>query len=147
MKAEELIKELGRTLGAALELSPVGTCSAAFDGDVVEFEQVDDTLWIYADLGSSQNREDAALSLLAANRLGLKTGGAAISLDEERDQFVMHMEVWGDVAYESFESRFVLFIKALRWWKEWLSLPPVKRAGATMQDEFIPMDLASMIRV
>ena len=59
----------------------------------------------------------------------------------------MHMEVWGDVAYESFESRFVLFIKALRWWKEWLSLPPVKRAGATMQDEFIPMDLASMIRV
>ena len=56
MTPEELIKELGRTLGAPMELSPVGTCRAAFDGDIIEFEKVDDDLWIIADLGSAQNR-------------------------------------------------------------------------------------------
>ena len=165
MRAEELIKELGRTLGVALKLSPVGTCRASFDGDVVEFETTDDALWIFAELGSALNREDATQSLLAANRLGIQTGGATISLDEERSQFVMHMELWGDVSYESFESRLVLFIKALRWWKEWLALPPLKsvvrqasalpagyqpaggEADGIMQDIYAPMGMGGMIRV
>jgi hypothetical protein len=165
MKAEELIKELGRNLGVALELSPVGTCRASFDGDVVEFEKTDDALWIYAELGSAMNREDASQSLLAANRLGIQTGGATISLDEERSQFVMHVEMWGDMPYESFESRLVLFIKALRWWKEWLALPPLKsvvrtahslpvgfqpvggEADGIMQDVYAPMGMGGMIRV
>ena len=165
MKAEELIKELGRNLGVALELSPVGTCRASFDGDVVEFEKTDDALWIYAELGSSLHREDAAQSLLAANRLGLQTGGATISLDEEHSQFVMHVELWGDMPYDAFESRLVLFIKALRWWKEWLALPPLKsvvrqasalpagyqpaggEADGIMQDVYSPMSVNSMIRV
>ena len=165
MKAEELIKELGRNLGIALELSPIGTCRASFDGDVVEFEKTDDALWVYAELGSSLHREDANQSLLAANRLGLQTGGATISLDEERNQFVMHMELWGDMPYMSFESRLVLFIKALRWWKEWLALPPLKsvvrqasalsagyqpaggEADGIMQDIYAPMGMGGMIRV
>ena len=165
MRAEELIKELGRTLGVALELSPVGTCRASFDGDVVEFEKTDDALWLYAELGSSLHREDASQSLLAANRLGLQTGGATISLDEERNQFVMHMELWGDMPYMSFESRLVLFIKALRWWKEWLALPPLKsvvrqasalpagyqpaggEADGIMQDIYAPLGMGGMIRV
>ena len=165
MKAEELIKELGHNLGIALELSPIGTCRASFDGDVVEFEKTDDALWVYAELGSSLHREDANQSLLAANRLGLQTGGATISLDEERNQFVMHMELWGDMPYMSFESRLVLFIKALRWWKEWLALPPLKsvvrqasalsagyqpaggEADGIMQDIYAPMGMGGMIRV
>ena len=165
MTPEELIKELGRTLGAPMELSPVGTCRAAFDGDVVEFEKADDALWIYAELGSSLHREDASQSLLAANRLGIQTGGATISLDEERSQFVMHVELWGDMPYEAFESRLVLFIKALRWWKEWLALPPLKsvvrqasalpagyqpaggEADGIMQDIYAPMGMGGMIRV
>ena len=165
MRAEELIKELGRTLGVALELSPVGTCRASFDGDVVEFEKTDDALWIYAELGSAMNREDASQSLLAANRLGIQTGGATISLDEEKSQFVMHVELWGDMPYENFESRLVLFIKSLRWWKEWLALPPlrtvVQRASALpvdfqpvrgeadgiMQDVYAPMGMSGMMRV
>ena len=165
MNADELIKELGRNLGIALELSPIGTCRASFDGDVVEFEKTDDALWIYAELGSSMNREDANQSLLAANRLGLQTGGATISLDEERNQFVMHQELWGDMPYMSFESRLVLFIKALRWWKEWLALPPLKsvvrqasalpagyqpaggEADGIMQDIYAPLGMGGMIRV
>ena len=126
MTPEELIKELGRTLGAPMELSPVGTCRAAFDGDVIEFEKVEDELWVMADLGSSLNREDAVSSLLAGNRLGIQTGGATIALDEERAMFTMHMELWGDMPYTAFEARLVMFIKALRWWKDWLSLPPIK---------------------
>ena len=165
MKAEELIKELGHNLGVALELSPVGTCRASFDGDVVEFEKTDDALWIYAELGSAMHREDANQSLLAANRLGIQTGGATISLDEEKSQFVMHVELWGDMPYEAFESRLVLFIKALRWWKEWLALPPLKsvvrtahslpvefqpvggEADGIMQDVYAPMGMGDMIRV
>ena len=126
MTPEELIKELGRTLGAPMELSPVGTCRAAFDGDVIEFEKVDGDLWIMADLGSAANREDAVSSLLAGNRLGIQTGGATIALDEERAMFTMHMELWGEMPYMTFEAKLVMFIKALRWWKDWLALPPLK---------------------
>jgi hypothetical protein len=160
MTPEELIKELGRTLGAPMELSPVGTCRAAFDGDIIEFEKVDDDLWIMADLGSAQNREDAVSSLLAGNRLGLQTGGATIALDEERSMFTMHMELWGDMPYLSFEAKLTMFIKALRWWKDWLSLPPLKsmvkqvhpvaapvsgQADGIMEDIYAP--LGGMLRV
>ena len=165
MNAEELIKELGHSLGIALELSPIGTCHASFDSDVIEFEKTNDALWIYAELGSALHREDAAQTLLAANRLGLQTGGATISLDEERSQFVMHMELWGEMPYSNFEARLVQFIKALRWWKEWLSLPPLKsmvrqasalpvdylpvdgEADGIMQDVYAPMSRGGMIRV
>ena len=165
MRAEELIKELGRTLGVAMELSTVGTCRASFDGDVVEFEKTDDALWIYAELGSALHREDVNQSLLAANRLGIQTGGATISLDEERSQFVMHVELWGDMPYESFESRLVLFIKALRWWKEWLALPPLTsvvrtaqslpvdfqpvggEADGVMQEVYSPLGMGGMLRI
>ena len=160
MTPEELIKELGRTLGAPMELSPVGTCRAAFDGDIIEFEKVDDDLWIMADLGSAENREDAVSSLLAGNRLGLQTGGATIALDEERAMFTMHMELWGEMPYLAFEARLTMFIKALRWWKEWLALPSLKSmvkqghpgaapvkgvADGIMEDIYSP--LAGMLRV
>lgn len=161
MTPEELIKELGRTLGAPMELSPVGTCRAAFDGDVIEFEKVDGDLWIMADLGCAQNREDAVSSLLAGNNLGLQTGGATIALDEARSMFTMHMELWGDMPYPAFEAKLVMFIKALRWWKDWLSLPPLRsvvkhvrpvasapvqgQADGIMEDVYSP--LGGMLRV
>lgn len=161
MNAEGLIKELGRTLGAPMELSPVGTCRAAFDGDVIEFEKVEDDLWIMADLGSAQNREDAVASLLAGNRLGIQTGGATIALDEERGMFTMHMELWGEMPYPTFEAKLTMFIKALRWWKDWLALPPLTsvvkqvhpvaaapvhgQADGIMEDIYSP--LAGMLRV
>ena len=161
MNAEELIKELGRTLGAPMELSPVGTCRAAFDGDIIEFEKVDGDLWVIADLGSAENREDAVASLLAGNRLGIQTGGATIALDEERAMFTMHMELWGEMPYQTFEGKLVMFIKALRWWKDWLSLPPLKsvvkhvhpvaaapvsgQADGIMEDIYAP--LGGMLRV
>ena len=165
MNAEQLIKELGLTLGAPLELSPIGTCRVSFDSDVIEFEKMDDGhMLIMADIGSSQNREDASSVLLAANCLGLQTGGATIALDEERAVFTLHMEVWGEMPYITFENRLTLFVKALRWGQDWLSLPPLKQvvgsakmlgggaaqpvygeADGIAQDVYAP--LGSMLRV
>jgi len=166
MTAEELIKELGHCLGVPMELSPAGTCRVAMDGDVVDFEKDGDSLWIFADLGSALNREDASLSLLAANSLGMQTGGATIALDEERSMFTMHLELWGEMPYPSFESKLVLFIKALRWWKEWLALPPLRSvvkqadvlhgeqgvpvggaADGIMQDVYSPLGMGGMLRI
>ena len=166
MNAHELIKELGHALGTTLELSPAGTCRAAFDGDVVEFEMAGDSLWLFADLGSALHREDAVQSLLAANSLGLQTGGATISLDEERAMFTIHVELWGEMPYLAFENRLVLFIKALRWWKEWLALPPLTsvvkqvsvlpeggaapvggEADGIMPEVYSPLGMGGMLRI
>ena len=165
MNAEQLIRELGRSLGIALELSNTGTCRAAFDGDVVDFEASGESLWVMADLGPALHREDASTSLLSANSLGLQTGGATIALDEERSMFTMHMELWSDMPYAVFEKRLAMFIKALRWWKEWLALPPIVnivkdaramdrervvsgQADGIMQDVYAPMGMpAGALRI
>ena len=74
--------------------------------------------------------------------------------------FTMHMELWGDMPYLAFEAKLTMFIKALRWWKEWLSLPPLKnlvkqvhpvaapvsgQADGIMEDIYAP--LGGMLRV
>ena len=165
MNAELLIRDLGRTLGISLELSHAGTCRVAFDGDVVDFEASGESLWVMADLGPALHREDASISLLSANCLGLQTGGATIALDEERSMFTMHLELWGDMPYALFEKRLAMFVKALRWWKEWLALPPIAKivkdaravelekpmngeADGTMQDVYAPMGMpAGALRI
>lgn len=126
MNAHELIKELGRSLGIELKLSLAGTCRASFDGDVVSFELEHDSLWIFAELGPALGRDDAVPVLLAANNFGLQTGGATIALDEERCEFTLHMELWSGMPYRAFEAKLIMFIKTLRWWKDWLDLPPLK---------------------
>ena len=47
--------------------------------------------------------------------------------------FTMHMELWGEMPYQTFEGKLVMFIKALRWWKDWLSLPPLKNVVKHVQ--------------
>ncbi|WP_446424647.1 type III secretion system chaperone [Mailhella sp.] len=145
MKAEELIHELGRALGIPLELGPQNTCRVNFDGDIVDFELSGDLLYVMADLGSSLNREDAHASLLAANCLGAQTGGATIGIDMGRAMFTLHRTV-GDVPYAVFEADMALFVKALRWWKEWLSLPPLPSIGKnkTAAHDFDPFAAHSL---
>lgn len=145
MKAEELILEFGRALGIPLELSPQNTCRVNFNGDVVDFEVSGDLLYVMADLGSSLNREDAHASLLAANCLGAQTGGATIGIDMARAVFTLHRTVC-DVPYAAFEADMALFVKALRWWKEWLSLPPLPSLGKSKTDahDFDPFAVHSL---
>lgn len=136
MSAELLIRELGKELGVPLELSREGTCRASFDADVLDFEEMQDGhLMIAAELAPATHREDALRAMMAANFLGMQTGAACLSLDEARDAFVLHTELWGEMPYAVFEQRLVLFVQAVRWWKEWLALPPVSAASKGQPEE------------
>ena len=131
MNARELVVELGMKLGIALELGDAGTCRVHFDNDDVDFEQAGSALYIMADLASAAGREDIYGRLLMANGLGAESGGACIGLDAGRDTFTMYTALRGDMSYEDFEAELALFIKALRYWKEWLALSPVSTPSAS----------------
>ena len=66
MEYGSLRRELGMTLGFDLALSESGTCGVFFDEDEISFEVSDGRLFIMADLGSSEGREDACLRMLRA---------------------------------------------------------------------------------
>ena len=118
-----LLRELGTTLGFGLKLSQNGTCGVFFDEDEVSFEFYDGRLFIMADLGPSEGREDAAVRMLKAANLGLNTGFACIGIDEARGQFTLCRILEGDLAYPDFEKILTVFVGAMRWWKKWLLLP------------------------
>ena len=124
MNCEHIVEELGRTLGIELKLSKEGTCGVYFDDDEVIFEQHGKQLYLIADLGSAAARSDAYERLLSANYLGHETGQAALSIDENHGGFVLHRIVDGAMEFEDFEKILVLFIQAVRYWKEWLALSP-----------------------
>lgn len=149
MNASELVTTLGAQLGVDLRLSESGTCRVLFDNESVDFEQTGDALYIMADIASASGREDAFPRLLAANCLGRETGGACIGVDTIHDVFTLHVVMYGDTPYEVFEAQLTLFIKALRYWKEWLALPastsPADTAAAG--SEFSPYATTGMIRV
>lgn len=146
MNAEELIRELGRNLGVRMEFGHNGTCRAAFDGDVVDFEKADEYVMVMADIGPAADREDAFHALLASNKLGVQTGGATIGLDESRSKFTLYVELWGAMPYPAFEARLVLFIQALRRWKEWLARPAEREAARALEAMSL-MGMAGMLRV
>ena len=118
MHISELVAELGANLGISLQMSDAGTCRVIFGDDAVDFEQSGETLYIMAELAPATGREDAYARLLAANWLGAESGGACIGLDEEKNSFALWATERGDVPYPEFEARLTLFIKALRYWKE-----------------------------
>ncbi len=132
MSTEALILELGRVLKIDLALSPQGTARVVLDEDIVDFEQVNDKLYVMAEIGPSTGREDAYLPMMEANNFGVKTGGAFIGIDGARAVFTMTL-VEGDVPFATFEADLARFLKTLRWWKAWLALPPVEE-GAPMPD-------------
>ena len=129
MEYAALIRELGTVLGIGLELSEQGTCGVFFDDDEVLFELNDGRLFIMADLGPSQGREDAAMRLLQAANLGLETGFSCLGIDAAREQFTLCRVLEGDLAYPDFEKMLAIFVRAMRFWKEWLALPPADPAG------------------
>jgi len=145
MYANELVAELGANLGISLQMSDAGTCRVIFGEDAVDFEQSGETLYIMAELAPATGREDAYARLLAANWLGAESGGACIGLDEEKNAFALWATERGDVPYPEFEARLALFVKALRYWKEWLSLPAATPANQAEDQQ--NLDMHGMIRV
>ena len=133
MQAHDLISELGKTLGIPLSLEG-GTCQVLFDEDAVDFELSVNTLYILAEVGSCVDRTDAYERILQANFGGQQTGGATLSLDG--DQFMLHLAISEDWTYANFEAGLERFIKALRYWKEWLALPVQASTRNTPQNTF-----------
>ena len=106
-------------------MSSQNTCGVFFDEDEIIFEQHEQQLYIIADLGSSAGRADAHTRLLEANCLGAQSGQACLGLDGQRQVFTLHRILDGDLSYEEFEKILTLFIRATRYWKEWLAQPVV----------------------
>jgi len=123
MDGKRLMKELGEALGFSLEMSGQNTCAVIFEQDEIIFEQHENQLYIIADLGPSAGRADAHARLLEANCLGAQSGQACLGLDLQREVFTLHRILDGELSYEEFEKILTLFIRATRYWKEWLSLP------------------------
>ncbi len=124
MEYAALIRELGNVLGIDLALTEAGTCGVFFDEDEVMFEVSEERLFIMADLGPSEGREDAHARLLRASNLGLETGFSCLGIDENSGQFTLCRVLEGDMAYPEFERILTVFVGAVRYWKEWLALPP-----------------------
>ncbi len=124
MEFSALIRELGSSLGFELAFSEAGTCGVFFDRDEILFELNENRLFIIADLAPSEGREDAYARMLKASNLGMETGFSCIGIDGNRNQFTLCRVLEGDLSYEDFEKILVIFVGAVRYWKEWLALPP-----------------------
>ena len=135
MDGKRLMKELGEALGFSLEMSEQNTCAVIFDQDEIIFEQHEDQLYIIADLGPSAGRPDAHKRLLEANCLGAQSGQACLGLDVRREVFTLHRILDGELSYAEFEKILTLFIRAVRYWKEWLAQPASGQAEGT---SFVP---------
>ena len=135
MNGKALIRDLGEALGFNLEMSEQNTCGVFFDEDEVVFEMHDNQLYIMADLGPAAGRKDAHTRLLEANCLGAQSGQACLGLDAQREVFTLHRILEGELTSAEFEKALTLFIRALRYWKEWLAQPVV---GQTEEAPFVP---------
>lgn len=144
MIASELIKELGARVGISLALNENGLCSVIFDKDTVDFELSGNDLYLIAELGFVQTADkDFYKQLLEANYLGAKTAGAAISLDPDRENTVMlHKKLATPMEYADFEKNLEFFVKAVRYWKEFIALPRTQKNEASTN-----MDYNAMIRI
>ncbi|MBQ9407016.1 MAG: type III secretion system chaperone [Desulfovibrio sp.] len=120
MDCGRLIVELGQALGIKLKFSKADTCGVFFDDDEVIFEQHNGQLYLIADLGSAAGREGVYKRLLTANYLGQESGQATLSLDADHEEFVLYRILDGDMGYPEFEKILTVFVRALRYWKEWL---------------------------
>ncbi len=125
MIAGELIKELGAKLGVSIALDENGVCGVIFDKDTVDFELSGNDLYLIAELGFVQAGadKDFYVQLLEANYLGTKTAGAALSLDPDKENTVMlYKKLATPMEYADFEKELEFFVKAVRYWKEYITL-------------------------
>lgn len=141
MEYESLLGELGATLGFELKLSEQGTCGVLLDEDRINFEINDGRLFIIADLASSEGRDKDSVQLLKAANLGLQTGFACIGIDEASGQFTLCRVLEGNLTFIDFEKILTLFVRAVRYWKKWLALPPSQTASVEEMQQFDPNEI------
>ncbi|MCR5536591.1 MAG: type III secretion system chaperone [Succinivibrio sp.] len=122
MNAQELVSSLATRIGlSGLSLAETGACSVIFEEDEVVFEDNNQKLFVFAEIGPAAGRETLYADLLDANHLGHGTAYGSIGLDRQRDVFTLCRVVELPCEYEQFEEQLALFINVLRHWKKQLS--------------------------
>ena len=97
-----------------------------------------------ADIAPAEGHEEALPRLLRAANLGLETGYSCIGIDDTRGQFTLCRILEGEWTYPEFEKALSIFVLAVRYWKDWLALPPAEAS----KTEFEPFDpLSFTIRI
>ncbi|MCR5536994.1 MAG: type III secretion system chaperone [Succinivibrio sp.] len=120
MNSEQIISELSTVLGIDLKFSDQGTCGVFFGDDEILFEKHDEQLYLIAELAPAVDQEFVLQRLMNANYLGGECGQGTIGIDRNKDEFVLHRLIDGQIDFVQFEKILSLFVQAVRYWKEWL---------------------------
>jgi hypothetical protein len=122
MNADELINKLGDAIGIDLSFNAEGTCSVIFDKDEVDFEKNENKIFIIGTVQTNLKKDiELYRTLLTSNYLGIHTGFCTLSIDDKRNELILHRLIEENTDFDAFEKSLVLFIKALRYWKNWIS--------------------------
>ncbi len=133
MKAQELFDELGARLKFKIELSDQGTCAINFDNHIVEFEAKENALYFIANLTPLTDAQASLESLLRASFLGKETGHASIGI--ENNDLMLFRIITLPMDYTYFESSLDLFVKAVRYWKDFLHLARLDKSEVPAQED------------
>ena len=146
MNFDNLMSQLGNTVHLDLKFSDNGTVSVMFDEDEVFFEKYENQLYIFADIGTAKDNTFVLKRILSANYLGNETGQGVISINDTDNSFTLHRLIDGEISYQEFEKILTIFIKAVRYWKEWLLIPyeEILDNKAEKKNESKLMDFHSM---
>jgi hypothetical protein len=138
-----LVSDLGRRLGLSLNLEENGSCGVTFGDDEIGMELVDGRLFLISHLASSLGHETDCARLLNAAHMGLESGFANFGIDEAAGEFTLTRTLEGSMSPEAFEKALVLFVRSVRYWKAWLTLPASEQSA-----QIEPFDLNfTMLRI
>ena len=125
MALADLMTELAAAIGfEGVELEDDGGGQLVIDDDLVIDIATDPGeagIIVAAAVGAVpvDRREAAFGELLEANLLGDGTGGAALAIDETRDEIVLcRLFPQDDLPFAVFDRELSLFVQALRYWRQ-----------------------------
>lgn len=142
MNADELINKLGDAIGIELSFNAEGTCSVIFDKDEVVFEKNENMIFIIGTVQTDLKKDlELYRTLLTSNYMGIHTGFCTLSIDDKRNELLLHRLIEENTGFDVFEKSLVLFIKALRYWKKWISEENENRPSTFDNTEVSNLDL------
>jgi hypothetical protein len=116
MTYDEIISELGKNIGINdLCFSNEDNCSVIFDKkDEIVFEKSDGRMFMIANLGASQGKEDVYRMLLEGNYLGKFSAFGSIGINTDLEEFTLTRVFEGELDYREFEQSLAFFIVSMR---------------------------------
>lgn len=143
MKAQQLLDDLARNMGLpALPLDTNHCARLNFNGGLsVNFEsdEISGHLHLYSELGELplRGREAIYRELLSGNVFGLKTGGAALSLDSLSDTVLLCQTVMpGQYGLSEFAAFLENFVGCAEHWQKFLAEGVATTSAAAPAEDF-----------